>query len=69
VFAGSAVAGGELAISATSCPKYDIWRLSNLMLKRHHKKALGQSATRADELAAGAITLAPDCQSRHPAHK
>jgi uncharacterized protein DUF6961 len=34
-------------------PEIDIWRAANLMLKRHGEKALEQSATRADELAAG----------------
>jgi hypothetical protein len=34
-------------------PEIDIWRTTNLMLKRHGDKALEQSATRADELAVG----------------
>jgi hypothetical protein len=33
-------------------PEIDIWRAANLMLKRHGKKALEESAMRADELAA-----------------
>jgi hypothetical protein len=33
-------------------PEIDIWRAANLMLKRYGEKALQQSATRADELAA-----------------
>jgi hypothetical protein len=33
-------------------PEIDIWRAANLMLKRYGEKALEQSATRADELAA-----------------
>jgi hypothetical protein len=33
-------------------PEIDIWRAANLMLKRYGDKALEQSATRADELAA-----------------
>jgi hypothetical protein len=42
-------------------PEIDIWRAANLMLKRYGEKALEQSATRADELAAeedhdGAVT-------------
>jgi len=35
-------------------PEIDIWRASNLMLKRYGEKALEESAARADELAAGA---------------
>jgi hypothetical protein len=34
-------------------PEIDIWRAANLMLKRYGEKALEESATRADELAAG----------------
>jgi hypothetical protein len=34
-------------------PEIDIWRAANLMLKRYGEKALDESATRADELAAG----------------
>jgi len=42
-------------------PEIDIWRAANLMLKRYGEKALDESATRADELAAngdhdGAVT-------------
>jgi len=42
-------------------PEIDIWRAANLMLKRYREKALEESATRADELAAdsdhdGAVT-------------
>jgi hypothetical protein len=42
-------------------PEIDIWRAANLMLKRYGEKALEESATRADELAAdgdqdGAVT-------------
>jgi len=33
-------------------PEIDIWRAASLMLKRYGDKALEQSATRADELAA-----------------
>ena len=33
-------------------PEIDIWRAANLMLKRYGEKALEQSATRANELAA-----------------
>jgi hypothetical protein len=33
-------------------PEIDIWRAANLMLKRYGEKALKESATRADELAA-----------------
>ena len=33
-------------------PETDIWRAATLMLKRYGEKALEQSATRADELAA-----------------
>ena len=33
-------------------PEIDIWRAAILMLKRHGEKALEQSTTRADELAA-----------------
>jgi hypothetical protein len=33
-------------------PEIGIWRAANLMLKRYGEKALEQSATRADELAA-----------------
>ena len=33
-------------------PEIDIWRAANLMLKRYGEKALEESATRADELAA-----------------
>jgi hypothetical protein len=33
-------------------PEIDIWRAANLMLKRYGAKALDESATRADELAA-----------------
>jgi hypothetical protein len=33
-------------------PEIDIWRAATLMLKRYGDKALEQSATRADELAA-----------------
>jgi hypothetical protein len=33
-------------------PDIDIWRAANLMLKRYGEKALEESATRADELAA-----------------
>jgi hypothetical protein len=33
-------------------PDIDIWRAANLMLKRYGEKALQESATRADELAA-----------------
>ena len=33
-------------------PEIDIWRAATLMLKRYGEKALEQSATRADELAA-----------------
>jgi hypothetical protein len=34
-------------------PEIDIWRAATLMLKRYGDKAFEQSATRADELAAG----------------
>jgi hypothetical protein len=42
-------------------PEIDIWRAASLMLKRYGEKALKQSATRAEELAAdgdhdGAVT-------------
>jgi hypothetical protein len=42
-------------------PEIDIWRAANLMLKRYGEKALEESTTRADELAAdgdhdGAVT-------------
>jgi hypothetical protein len=42
-------------------PEIDIWRAATLLLKRYGEKALEQSATRADELAAegdhdGAVT-------------
>jgi hypothetical protein len=33
-------------------PEIEIWRAANLMLKRYGEKALEESATRADELAA-----------------
>jgi hypothetical protein len=33
-------------------PEIDIWRTATLMLKRYREKALEQSATRAEELAA-----------------
>jgi hypothetical protein len=33
-------------------PEIDIWRAANLMLKRYGEKALEESSTRADELAA-----------------
>ena len=33
-------------------PEIDIWRAANLMLKRYGGKALEESASRADELAA-----------------
>jgi hypothetical protein len=33
-------------------PEIDIWRAANLMLKRYGEKALEESTTRADELAA-----------------
>jgi hypothetical protein len=33
-------------------PEIDIWRAANLMLKRYGEKALDESATRADQLAA-----------------
>ncbi len=33
-------------------PEIDIWRAANLMLKRYGEKALEESVTRADELAA-----------------
>ena len=33
-------------------PEIDIWRAATLMLKRYGEKALGESATRAEELAA-----------------
>ena len=33
-------------------PEIDTWRAANLMLKRYGEKALDESATRADELAA-----------------
>ena len=33
-------------------PEIDIWRAATLMLKRYGEKALEQSTTRADELAA-----------------
>jgi hypothetical protein len=33
-------------------PEIDIWRAAQLMLKRYGDKALEESATRADELAA-----------------
>jgi hypothetical protein len=33
-------------------PEIDIWRAANLMLKRYGDKALEESTTRADELAA-----------------
>ena len=33
-------------------PEIDIWRAATLMLKRYGEKALEQSSTRADELAA-----------------
>ena len=33
-------------------PEIDIWRAANLMLKRYGDKALEESASRADELAA-----------------
>ena len=33
-------------------PEIDIWRAANLMLKRYGGKALKESASRADELAA-----------------
>ena len=50
-------------------PEIDIWRAANLMLKRYGDKALEESATRADELAAeddhdGAADLAPDHRRR-----
>ena len=32
-------------------PEIDIWRAATLMLKRYGEKALGESATRAEELA------------------
>jgi hypothetical protein len=34
-------------------PEIDIWRVAALILKRYGDKALGQSRTRIDELAAG----------------
>jgi hypothetical protein len=34
-------------------PEIDIWRAADLMLKRYGEKALDESATRADEVAAG----------------
>jgi hypothetical protein len=33
-------------------PEIDIWRAANLMLKRYGERALEESATRADKLAA-----------------
>src|SRR5215469_4245788 len=39
-------------------PEIDIWRAATLMLKRYGEKALEQSATRADELAADGDTTA-----------
>lgn len=33
-------------------PEIDIWRAANLMLKRYGEKAVDESATRAEELAA-----------------
>ena len=47
----------SLSRSQASCfprviPEIDIWRAANLMLKRYGEKALEQSATRADVLAA-----------------
>jgi hypothetical protein len=33
-------------------PEIDIWRAAQLMLKRYGDKAVGESAARADELAA-----------------
>ena len=55
-------------------PEIDIWRAANLMLKRYGDKALEESATRADELAAagdhdGARHLAPDHRRRRPARE
>ena len=38
--------------SRVTIPEIDIWRAATLMLKRYGEKALEQSATRADELAA-----------------
>jgi triphosphoribosyl-dephospho-CoA synthetase len=42
-------------------PEIDIWRAANLLLKRYGEKALEESSTRAEELAAdgdhdGAVT-------------
>jgi hypothetical protein len=45
-------------------PEIDIWRAATLMLKRCGDKALEQSATRADELAAAGDHDGPDTWRR-----
>ena len=53
-------------------PEIDIWRAATLMLKRYGEKALEQSSTRADELAAEGDhdgDLAPDCRCRGSARQ
>jgi hypothetical protein len=57
-------------------PEIDIWRAANLMLKRYGDKALEESVTRVNELAAagddnGAANLAPDhlcCRTAREQH-
>jgi hypothetical protein len=55
-------------------PEIDIWRAATLMLKRYGDKALEQSITRADELAADRRSrrrghLAPDHRRRRAARQ
>ena len=45
-------------------PEIDIWRAATLMLKRYGEKALEQSATRADELAANGDDAGADTWRR-----
>jgi hypothetical protein len=46
------VSRSQACIFPRVIPEIDIWRAANLMLKRYGEKALDESATRADELAA-----------------
>ena len=45
-------------------PEIDIWRAANLMLKRYGNKALEESSTRADELAAAGDQYGADTWRR-----
>ena len=46
------ISTASVRFSLRVIPEIDIWRAATLMLKRYGEKALEQSATRADELAA-----------------